>query len=73
DTLLISELLASYYNYNNNGSLNYSGYAAGQEYNSNGYESGIINSVGAQGPDLSNSPEFIGWDNPVPLSAFTAK
>ncbi len=65
DTTLIRLLLRSNNNYKNNGSLYYSAYAAGNQYNSNGYASGIIDSVLGQGPDLSGKTTFMGWDNPV--------
>jgi len=75
DTVLINELLSAYNAYKNNGALTYTSQPSqnDQEYNCNSYASGIIDSVGAQGPDLSDVPQYVGWDNPVPAAAFLAQ
>jgi hypothetical protein len=72
DTDLIKDFLNSYNNYQNS-SLWYSAKPGGTQYNSNGFSHGIINSVGATSPDLSDDGRYVGWDNPVPNSAFQPK
>ena len=72
DTDLIKDFLNSYNNYQNS-SLWYSAKPGGTQYNSNGFSHGIINSVGATSPDLSDDGRYVGWGNPVPNSAFQPK
>jgi len=72
DTDAIKDFLNAYNNYQNS-SLWYSAKPGGNQYNSNGFSHGIIDAVGGASPDLSGDGRYVGWDNPVPSSAFQPK
>jgi hypothetical protein len=68
---LVRDLLFEFGNYR--GNLDYEAIPKPGSYNSNSFTHGLVNSVGGQGPDLSdeNFPGmFPGWDSPVPIGAF---